>query len=180
MGSRSGDVGRGGFGEWIGRAVCGRRAGSLGMSLGAIALMAACGPGSPVPGTSPGPSASPGPSTSPESIPLLLPLPGVASAPPGTLREPEVVIRSRELTRELDGWWRLEGRLANVGELPAHELGLTLRLYDAWGVLVDTREAVLTPDLLESGQEGRFSVTWPPEHKVESVTLQPRWVYLPD
>lgn len=152
----------------------GRKWASLGMSLGAIAMMAACGPGGPVP------AFSPGPSTSPEPIPLLLPLPGVASAPPGTLREPQVVIRSRELTRELDGWWRLEGRLANAGELPAQEVGLTARFYDQWGVLVDTRDALLTPDLLEPGQEGRFTVTWPPDRKVDSVTLQPRWVYIPD
>lgn len=158
----------------------GRWVGSLGMSLGAIALMAACGPGGPVPAASPGPSTAPGPSVSALPPPLLLPLPGVASAPPGTFQEPEIVIRSRELSRELDGWWRLEGRLANVGEQLAREVGLSVRLYDAWGVLVDTREAVLTPDLLEPGQEGRFALTWPPDREAATVTLQPHWSFIPD
>lgn len=158
----------------------GRYFGSLGMCLGAIALMAACGPGGPLPAASPGPSTSPGPTPSVLPTPLLLPLPGSASAPPGTLQEPEVVIRSRTLTRELDGWWRLEGRLANAGERPAQEVGLTARFYDAWGVLVDTREALLTPNQLEPAQEGSFALTWPPEREVASVTLQPHWVYRPD
>jgi hypothetical protein len=90
------------------------------------------------------------------------------------------VIRSRELTRELDGWWRLEGRLYNAGELPAREVGLTARLYDAWGVLLDTREGLLTPNRLEPSQEGRYVVTWPPERDVATITLQPHWIYKMD
>lgn len=89
-------------------------------------------------------------------------------------------MRSRELSRELDGWWRLEGRLVNAGELPAREVGLTARFYDAWGVLLETREALLTPDRLEPGQEGRYLLTWPPERDARSVTLQPHWVFLTD
>jgi hypothetical protein len=144
------------------------------MSLGAIAVMAACGPGSPVP------SASPSPVIGTPSPPVVLPLPGVASAPPGTLGEPEIVIRSRALTRELDGWWRLEGRVSNAGERPARQVGVTARLYDSWGVLIDTREGVLTPDRLEPNQEGSYLVTWPPEGEVRSVTLEPHWVFIPD
>lgn len=152
------------------------------MSLGAIAVMAACGPGGPLPMASPGPSATTGPqpSVAVTPWPLVLPLPGVASAPPGTLGEPEVVIRSRDLSRELDGWWRLEGRLANVGDLLATQVGLTVGFYDAWGVLVESREAVLTPDMLEPGQEGRFALTWPPERDVATLTLQPHWSFVPE
>lgn len=157
-----------------------RWAGSLGMSLGAIAMMAACGPGGPLPAASPLPTATVLPTATPVREPLLLPLPGVASAPPGTLQEPEVQLRSRELTRELDGWWRLEGRLANAGERPASAVGLTVRFYDPWGVLVDTREALMSPDLLEAGQEGCFSLTWPPDREVATLTLQPHWVFVPD
>ena len=153
--------------------------GALGMSVGAIAMMAACGPGGPVPAASPGPS-TPTASPSAAGEPVFIPLPGMASAPPGTEGPPHVVIRSRELKRELDGWWRLEGRLYNAGELPAREVGLTVRLYDPWGVLLDTQEGIVTPNLLESGQEGRYVVTWPPEREAATVTLEPRWVYLPD
>lgn len=144
------------------------------MMILAIAVMAACGPGTPLPAISPEPS----PTAS--AAPVVLPLPGVASAPPGTFEEPEVVIRSRALSRELDGWWRLEGRVLNVGPVPAREVGLTARFYDAHGVLFDTREALLTPDYLSPAQEGHYLVTWPESVEATSVTLEPRWVYLPD
>lgn len=160
------------------RRYLGRAGASLGMCLGAIALMAACGPGAPLPSPSSAPSATATPSA--EVSPVFVPLPGVASAPPGTLGAPEVVMRSRELTRELDGWWRLEGRLVNAGELPAREVGVTARFYDAWGVLLETREGLLTPDRLEPTQEGQYVVTWPPGRDVATITLQPHWIYLMD
>ncbi len=152
---------------------------ALGMSAGAIAVMAACGPGTPLPGISPGPSV---PTASPSGTrePVFVPLPGVASAPPGTLGAPEIVIRSRDLTRDLDGWWRLEGRLYNAGELTAREVGLTARLYDRWGVLLDTQTGIVTPNRLEAGQEGRFVVTWPPQGEATTLTLEPSWVFIPD
>lgn len=160
-----------GYGRFNGR-FNGRWIWPLGFCAGTLALMAACGPGAPLPAVSPSPSAP--------AAPVVLPLPGIASAPPETAKAPEVILRSRELSQELDGWWRLEGRLVNAGELPAREVGLTARLYDAWGILLETREALLTPDRLEPGQEGRYLVTWPPERDARSVTLQPHWLYLPD
>ena len=160
-----------------------RWVGSLGMSAGAIALMAACNPGGPLPMASPSPG-TPGPSPtvtpSPAWQPVVVPLPGVASAPPSTVGAPEVVIRSRTLTQDLDGWWRLEGTLTNTGELPAREVSLTARLYDRWGVLLDTRVGIVTPNRLEPAQEGRYLVTWPPEREPASVTLEPAWVFIPD
>lgn len=145
----------------------------------ALAVMAACGPGAPLPSVSP-PATPIG-----SGAPVVLPLPGLASAPPGTQEQPEVVIRSRALSQELDGWWHLEGRVLNVGQVPARSVGLTARLYDSHGVLLDTREALLTPDYLSPAQEGHYRVTWPASVwpasvAAASVTLEPRWVFLPD
>lgn len=144
-----------------------------------IGLMASCGEGPVVsaPSAAPSVAPSPVPTTLP---PQVLPLPGLAIDPDWAPEVPLIELRSRSLETDIAGWWRLDGRLANVGGAPAREIGVIVRLYDATGVLLDTREAIVAPQTLLPGREGHYGLLWPPNPLFALVTVQPTWKHLGD
>lgn len=134
-------------------------------------LLATCGGGQP-----PSPAASstptPLPGATPSAPPPVVPIEG-DTGPEGW--RAEVVIVSRQAEVDSTGWLRLDGRLANRGTLSATDLGLRVRFYDGFGLLLDTREAVVTPSTLSPSQEAAFALVWPPQGQAHLITLQPRW-----
>lgn len=135
-------------------------------------LLAACGGGQTgSPGASPTPGPSPTASPSP-SPPVVVPIEGETSADGW---QAEIVLVSRQVEVDGTGWLRLDGRLANRGTRSATAIGLRARLYDGSGILLDTREAIVTPSALAPSQEATFALVWPPQGKVDVITLQPRW-----
>ncbi|MNY12832.1 hypothetical protein D3C86_1459350 [compost metagenome] len=87
----------------------------------------------------------------------------------------EVVVVAREAQLDATGWLRLDGRLANRGTREATAVGLRVRFYDEMGLLLDTREAVVTPTILAPSQEATFALVYPTQARIPLVTLQPRW-----
>lgn len=142
-----------------------------------IGLMASCGEGPVVSGPSPVPSESA--SATPSVRPQVLPLPGLARDPEELPNVPLIELLSRSLEADLAGWWRLDGRLANVGGATAREVSVIVRFYDAAGVLLETRHAVVAPPALLPGSEGHYGLIWPPDPRISIVTLQPTWELLP-
>lgn len=142
-----------------------------------LGLMASCAEGPAVSGPSPTPTVST--SASPPSLPpQLLPLPGVALDPEHALPLPLIELLSRSLEADIAGWWRLDGRLANVGGAAARDVSVVVRFYDAAGVLLDTRLAVVGPQALLPGKTGHYGLIWPPDPRIMLVTLEPTWRHL--
>ncbi|HEY9899066.1 MAG TPA: hypothetical protein V6D00_07780 [Pantanalinema sp.] len=136
--------------------------------LGTVLLLAACGGAKPsTPG--PAPSATPSP-----QAPVVVPIEG-ETGPDGY--SAQVVVVSRQAEVDAGGWLRLDGRLANRGTEGATAVGLRVRFYDSLGLLLDTREAIVTPSDLAPAQEATFALVYPPAQAPSHlVTLQPRWI----
>lgn len=143
-----------------------------------IGLMASCADGPVVSQPSVAPSASPSPSPS-YLPPQLLPLPGLAVDPEQVPNVPLIELLSRSLEPDIAGWWRLDGRLANVGGAAARHVSVIVRFYDATGVLLDTRQAVVAPQSLLAGNSGHYGLIWAPDPRIVLVTVQPTWELLP-
>lgn len=144
-----------------------------------IGLMASCGESSGVMGPMASPTvATPSP---PASLlpPVVLPLPGLGDDPARGPDGPVVEFLSRALEADIAGWWRLDGRLINAGGATAREVAVIVRLYDAQGLLIDTRPAVVAPQTLLPGNTGHYGLIWPPDPRLALVTIQPMWGTLP-
>ncbi len=143
-----------------------------------IGLMASCAGGPAA--TPPAPTALSSPSPVPSAAPPeLVPLPGMASDPELAPEIPLIVLLSRSLEADIAGWWRLDGQLANVGQAPARDVAVVVRFYDAAGLLLDTRAAVVGPQALLPGKQGHYGLIWPPDPRIARVTVQPTWKLLP-
>lgn len=145
-----------------------------------IALMAACGPDNgapPVVGSSP----TSAPVVMPSELPVAPPppqvdfLPGLMAVPVGAAPLARIDILSRLLQQDLASWWRLDGRLTNSGNATAQDVRVTVRFYDVAGVLLNTKEAIVAPEVLTPGTEGHYGLLWPPDPRIAHVTLQPSW-----
>ncbi|MBO9539960.1 hypothetical protein J7643_05125 [bacterium] len=148
------------------------RSGAIATIIGTWLLLAACGGGA-APGPSPSPGLSPRPSVTPApSPPAVVPIEGETSLDGW---QAEVVVVAREVQVDATGWLRLDGRLANRGTREATAVGLRVRFYDELGLLLDTREAVVTPTLLAPAQEATFALVYPTQARIPLLTLQPRW-----
>jgi len=143
-----------------------------------IGLMASCADGPVVsqPSAAPTGSPSPVPSTLP---PQVLPLPGLAVDVERMPNVPLIELLSRSLEEDIAGWWRLDGRLANVGGAAARNVSVIVRFYDGTGVLLDTRRAVVAPQSLLAGNTGHYGLIWAPDPRIALVTVQPTWELLP-
>lgn len=138
-----------------------------------LGLMASCAEGPAVSEPSPAPSMSP--SARPVAAPQVLPLPGLAYDAALAPEEPRIELLSRSLDSDIAGWWRLDGRLANAGAAPARHVTVIVRFYDAMGLLLDTRQAVVAPEALLAGSTGHYGLIWPPDPRLALITLQPAW-----
>lgn len=147
-----------------------------------IGLMASCADGAGVsqPAAVPSTSPAPTPSESPIVRPQVLPMPGLAVDPEDAPKVPLIEIVSRSLESDIAGWWRLDGRLANVGGAAARDVSVIVRFYDASGVLLDTRPAVVGPQSLLAGNTGHYGLLWAPDPRIALVTVQPIWGLLPE
>lgn len=131
-----------------------------------VLLLASCGPPTPIP-----------PEPNPQ-VPVAFPrpLPHAPFDPLPTAIGPLLVVLSREFERDLAGQVTVRGRFANTGRLPARQAEAILRLYDANGLVIETRRAPLMPDYLEPGYEGWYSLSYGPEIKPTFYALWLRWL----
>lgn len=144
-----------------------------------IGLMASCA-GGPV-ATIPTPAILSSPSPVPSSPPpQVLPLPGLAVDPELAPQVPLIELLSHSLETDIAGWWRLDGQLANVGGASARDVSVVVRFYDATGILIETKLAVVGPQALLPGKKGHYGLIWPPDARIALITLQPTWQRLPD
>ena len=88
------------------------------------------------------------------------------------------MIRAQALTQDSLGWWSLEGRMANVGDREASQVGLTVRFLDASDQVIDTKEAIMATDHLDARQEAHFSLIWPPDARIQTILLIPHWRFV--
>jgi hypothetical protein len=89
---------------------------------------------------------------------------------------PYLSLLGQSVSSDSLGWWRLDGQLTNSGQAPARHVIVLVRFFDASQSLVTTRPAIVQPTYAEPGQVLPFSLTWPPDPRIVTLTLWPDWV----
>jgi hypothetical protein len=91
-----------------------------------------------------------------------------------TISEPyrEFDLEGVKTSVDSEGWFRITGKVINVGELDARNVQVVATFYNAAGHVIDCRAAPTDPEELESGKSGSFIASTLMSEEVDHWTLQ--------